>query len=218
MKSTKIIILVFLTGLFQSCATTRYKPINPTALTYRSENSTDNLILEYRYNLLKDKYAKKELKKSIRVVAIKVINNSNKDIIFGKDVYLTFMDGSEVEILPSNIAFKKLRQGTAEYLLYLLLTPVNLYIGNTEQGRDNTTVIPIGLGLGPGLSFGNMIAAGSANQKFKANLFENNLVNTTIGKGKTVYGLVAIKTQSQRALTIKTFKQDIVEPVAFPEN
>ena len=48
-----------------------------------------------------------------------------------------------------------------------------------------------------------MIAAGSANKKFKNEMLTYNIYGTVIKKGETKYGLVGIKTSSYDALKLK---------------
>ena len=66
------------------------------------------------------KYAKKEFKKQIDVVAIQITNNSQRDLTFGKDVKLTKYDGQELLIINNNQVHSSLKQGVPIYLLYLL--------------------------------------------------------------------------------------------------
>jgi hypothetical protein len=88
-----------------------------------------------------------------------------------------------------------LKQGVPVYLLYLLLTPMNLYTGDD--------VTPIGLVLGPGIAFGNMIGAGGANQNFLKELESFNLMNKSIQPGETLYGIIGIRDSGYNPITIK---------------
>ncbi len=204
MRIIKITFLFIAITSLTSCAS-GYKMIQPKTINYVSTNETDNVKLEYKYDLLDKKYAKKEVKKGVKLVAIKITNNSEKDIMFGRDAKLTYENGSEIYVMENEKVFKTLKQSPASYLWYLLLTPVNFYTTETNSNgfQENTSSTPIGLVLGPGLAGGNMIAAGSANKKFKTEMLEYNINGTLIKKGETKYGLIGIKADSFDALKLK---------------
>ena len=190
--------------LFSSCAS-GYKMVRPNTLNYVSTDQENGIRLEYKYDLLIKKYAKKELKKGVKLVAVKITNNSENDVRFGSDVKLTYQNGQEIYIMDNADVFKTLKQSPASYLWYLLLTPVNFYTTeyNSSSGFEETTSsTPIGLILGPGLAAGNMVAAGSANKKFKMELMDYNLAGTIIKKGETKFGLLGFRTDSFEALGI----------------
>ena len=194
------IIILCLTG----CAS-GYRVIQPKSINYISKNEVDGLTLQYRYELLDKKYEKKEEKKGVKLVAIKITNNSDRDVTFGKDVTLAFENDHIVYVMENEKVFKTLKQSPASYLWYLLLTPLNLYTTKTNSYGvpEQTSSTPIGLVLGPGLAGGNMIAAGSANKKFKTELLEYNINGTVIKKGETKYGLIGIRSDSFDALKLK---------------
>jgi len=174
--------------------------IEPKSINYVSTYETDNVTLEYKYNLLDKKYAKKEVKKGVKVVAIKITNNSEKDLMFGRDAKLTYENGSEIYVMANENVFTVLKQSPASYLWYLLLTPMNFY--TTENGRQ-TRSTPIGLVIGPGLAGGNMIAAGAANKKFETEMLDYNINGTVIKIGETKYGLIGIQANSFDSLKLK---------------
>ena len=130
-----------------------YKMIQPKLINYVFSNENSNVELQYRYELLHKKYIKKELKKGIKLVAIKITNNSNKDLIFGKDIVLTYENDSEIYLVENKQVYKLLKQSPLSYLWYLLLTPTNLFTTETNSSgiEETTSSTPIGLLLGPGL-------------------------------------------------------------------
>jgi len=67
------------------------------------------------------------LKGDIRLVAVKITNDSGRDLVFGKDISLTYLNGSEVYILDYEDTYKKLEQSPTSHLFYLLLTPLNVF-------------------------------------------------------------------------------------------
>ncbi len=203
MKIIKTSFLLIAIALLTSCAS-GYKMIQPKSINYVSTNESDGVNLEYKYDLLRKKYKKKEVTKGVKLVAVKITNNSGKDLTFGRDAILTYEDGTEIYVLENEKVFKTLKQHPATYLFYLLLSPVNLYTSSTSNGRtEQTSSTPIGLVLGPGIAGGNMIAASSANKKFKDEMLEYNINGTVIKNGETTYGLIGIQTNSYDALRLE---------------
>ena len=205
MKLLKFISLVLFFFILSSCAS-GFKTINLNTLNYLSNNTDKGVRLDYKYNLLNKKYAKKEIKKGIKLVAIKITNNTDTDLVLGEDIKLTYNNGQELIILDDKKTYNSLKQGVATYLLYLLLTPMNLYTTKTNSNgfQEQTSSTPIGLVVGPGLTVGNMIAAGSANKKFKTDLSTYKIYGTTIKKGSTSYGLIGVKSDNYDAIKVKT--------------
>ena len=204
MKLIKTFSLFISTLCLVSCAS-GYRMIQPKSINYISINEADGLTLQYRYELLDKKYEKKEERNGVKLVAIKITNNSDRDVTFGKDVTLAFENEHIVYVMENEKVFKTLKQSPASYLWYLLLSPLNLYTTKTNSNGlpEQTSSTPIGLVLGPGLAGGNMIAAGSANKKFKTELLEYNINGTVIKRGETKYGLIGIRSDSFDALKLK---------------
>lgn len=189
--------------LVSSCAS-RYKTIEPKSLNYFSSSEVNGVKLEYKYNLLSKKYFKKELKKGIKLAAVKITNNSNKDYIFGQDLKLTYSNNNEIGLLENTRVYSMLKQNTPIYLLYLLLTPMRFEVNQTTNGfTETTSSTPIGLIIGPALAGGNMIAASSANKRFKTELENYDLMGKTIKQGETKYGIIAINSNSSESLKLK---------------
>lgn len=199
MRIIKITFLFIAISTLTNCAS-GYKMIAPKSINYISTNETNNVKLEYKYDLLDKKYSKKEVKKGVKLVAIKITNNSDKDLMFGRDAKLTYENGTEIFVMKNEKVFKTLKQSPTSYLWYLLLTPLNFY---TAENGKQTSSTPIGLVAGPSLAGVNMIAAGSANKKFKTEMLEYNINGTLIKKGETKYGLIGIKSNSFDSLKLK---------------
>ncbi|WP_299062790.1 hypothetical protein [uncultured Polaribacter sp.] len=202
MKFLKITLLLFIVVL-SSCAST-YKSINPNTLIYRSKSTDNKVDFEYKYELLSKKYQKKEVSKGVKLVAVKITNNSDKDLVFGKDVKLIYDDESLPYIMENEKVYTSLKQSTASYLFYLLLAPVKLFINKTENGMPTeTSSFPIGFILGPALAGGNMAASSSANTKFEKDLLDYNINGATIEAGKTISGLIGIRSNDYTSIKIK---------------
>jgi hypothetical protein len=181
--------------------------IEPKTINYVSKKENDDVTLEYKYNLLDKKYAKKEGKKDVRLVAIKVTNNSGRDLIFGRDMTLIYADDKQVFVMDHQATFKSLKQSPASYLWYLLLTPINFTTSSSNGTSSSSSSFPAGLIIGPGLAGGNMIAAGSANKKFKQELMEFDINDATIPQGETRYGLIGIQSDSFDSMQLRVDKQ-----------
>ncbi|MGB3775557.1 MAG: hypothetical protein WA951_09900 [Leeuwenhoekiella sp.] len=193
---------VFLITL-NSCAS-RYTTIEPQQLNYISNDTQRDVKLEYKYELLSKKYAKKEDKKGIKVVAIKITNNSENDFRFGDDLRVTYENGNEVFIMENDKVFKRLKQKPATHLFYLLLSPINIYYSdNSDPFQNDSKSFPVGLIIGPGITATNMIISASANKKFKNELLQYNINGTIIKSGETKYGLIGIKSDTYDALRLK---------------
>ena len=74
-KTIKMSSLLVFALLLNSCAS-GYKKINPRTLSYNSKNTENNVTLEYKYELLHRKYKKNETKNGIKLIAIKITNNT----------------------------------------------------------------------------------------------------------------------------------------------
>ncbi len=202
-KITRLLLVGAALILLTNCAS-GYKLINPEQISYKSSHESEGVTLQYKYDLLDKKYAKKEVKNDIKLVAIKIINNTNQDLTFGNDIKLTYESGSQVMVMENEKVFKDLKQSPASYLFYLLLSPLNFYTSTTTNGyTEETSSFPAGLIIGPGLAGGNFIAASSANKKFETELLTYDINGTVIPKGETRYGLIGINSDSFDALKIK---------------
>ncbi len=201
----KKICLGILSVLILSSCASGYKEINPKSLNYVSKNIENNVLLEYKYDLLDKKYKKKETKNEVRLIAVKITNNTDKDLVFGKDLQLIYEDKSALSILSNEKLYKELKQSPASYLWFLLLTPTEFNSTSTNSNGQiqKTSSTPIGYALGPGLTALNMIVASSANEKFKNELDTFDLNNKTVKKGETVYGLIGINSKGYDAIKVK---------------
>ncbi len=190
----KTITTVLFITLFFGCAGI-YHPIQPNTLNYNNVEIREGVSYSYRFDVLPQKgnkkYVKKAAKYNIDIVAVKIINNTDRELDFNKDIQLYV--GNKISYpLESTVVTSQIKQGVVGYLLYGLLF---FQIHN----NNSTTTLPVGLGIG----IGNMIAASSNNEKFKKEFSTYNLVNKTIAPGETVYGLVALRDIGQGALEIK---------------
>lgn len=197
-----IISLFFLSTLFCSCAS-RYNLIEPDKANYISFSEHRGIQLEYKYDVLTKKYEKKAIRKGIQVLAVKLRNNTQQDIKLGADVRLYYENGQEIVPIDNQTVFTNLKQSVAPYLLYLILTPANLYVYD-QRGRI-TSSTPVGLILGPGLAGLNMGKAISGNEKFEQELLDFDINGSIIKAGETKYGLIGIRSKTFDAIKIEAY-------------
>jgi hypothetical protein len=196
LKPFALLLSIF---FLSSCASS-YDLINPPNLNYLSNSTDKSVTLDYKYNLLPKKYAKKETKNNIKLIAVKLTNNSGRDLVFGKDIKLVYGNGSAVVLIDDDQVFKALRQQSGYYLFYMILTGATL---NTTSDGQQTNSIPIGYALGPGLTATNMIVATTANKSFKEELLKYNIIGVTIKNKAIVYGLVGLNSTDFESINVK---------------
>lgn len=203
-KFFKISVLALSVLFLTSCAS-GYKKIQPKKINFASRSENNSVVLEYKYDLLEKKYKKKELNNGLKVIAVKVTNNSANDLVFGKDIRLTYENGNELNLLETNVVYKAIKQSPASYLWYLLLSPMQFQTMTTNSNgqQQTSSSTPIGLVIGPGLAGGNMIAASSANKNFQNDLLENDIIGKVIKKGETVYGIIGIQSNNYDSIKVK---------------
>lgn len=202
-KILKISSVVLGISILTSCAS-GYKKIDPKTINFVSKNIENNILLEYKYDLLQKKYKKKETNNGVKLIAVKITNNTEKDIVFGQDFKLAYENGNVISIIETEQIYKQIKQSVASYLWYLLLTPMQFNTTTASNGQVQTsTSTPIGIFIGPGLAGGNMIAASSANKNFKNELMEFEINGKTIKKGETAYGLIALNSNNYDSIKVK---------------
>ena len=200
MNTQKTIFLALSVLLLSSCASS-YKAIKPESVNYGNITQDNNFSFSYKYNVLQNRYAKKESKKLIRLIAVKMSNNTGRDLVFDKDIKLKYANNNGLTIVDGNLVFNEVKQGTLIYLLYLLLTPSTL---KTTKNGIETNSVPIGYALGPGLTLGNMAAAGTANGNFRKDLQKYLIESGSVIKnGETRFGLVALRSDNYDTIDVK---------------
>ena len=178
MKRVIFLSVIVLNLLLSSCAST-YREVSPNTQNYLSSSEDQGVLLEYKYDVIKKKkYYKKELKKGVKVVSVKITNNTSGDLIFGKDIKLVNSHDVDLLLTSNNEMYDVLKQKSGLYFLYLLLGFVSFTTFDSEGNVDNS--IPVGLVIGPGVALGNFFVANSANKKFKTELTEYELYGKTI--------------------------------------
>ena len=195
--------------ILSGCAAT-YRPINPPTLIYNSHDLQAGIGLSYKYDVLREKgnkkFAKKEDKKGVKLIAIKVTNYSDSVINIGKD-FAFFAGQNQIFPMDPMATKESIKQIVPGYLLYLLLTFTRLNFTKTENGMiTEQESYPIGLVLGPAITIGNMAVAGTANTNLLRELYEYNILNRDIQKGETVFGIIGVRDMGYSPISIKKVK------------
>ena len=186
-------ILVF---LLASCAGL-YKNINSSSIYYNNgKDIIGDLNVAYEYNLHKkfnnNKYRKRESSTNYVAIALKVKNNTNKEIILEPQTFLIFIDNNKVETSEILDYYEQVKQGSVIYLAHAIWGP---WVTNNGV----TTFWPIGLGFG----LINLIVAEIENTKFKNNLIDQYIFGKLIKPNETIFGLLFLKDYKYENLDFK---------------
>jgi hypothetical protein len=191
----------FFVFCFCSCAT-KFKTIDPKKTNFSNEIFLDGVSLQYRYNILRERgnrrYANREEKKGVHIVAVKILNNSNKEIQIGHSANL-HINNSKVGLLDPSFVWKSLKQPTLIYSLYFFLVPVRRP-PSVPSGNAIYQTLYI---AGPGLALSNMFVAIKGNKQFLKELKQYNLAGKVIRPGEEESGLVYLVYTGYEPLTIR---------------
>lgn len=210
-KLIPVLLLFAISALFTGCAA-YYRPIYPPALNYTNMDVTEGISFSYKYDVLRErgnkKLSNKELKKGVKLVAVKITNNYDTTLNIGRDIVF-FSGQNRLDIVDPYLCRQLLKQSVPGYFLYLLFAPLSLnFIDGTGRVTES---YPIGLALGPGLTAINMITAGSANSKLSRELYEYNIMDRDIRAGETIYGIIGVRDYGFNPINVKLMYQDVTE-------
>ncbi|WP_347158557.1 hypothetical protein [Pontibacter chitinilyticus] len=190
-----------------SCASS-YHAVHPQSINYGAKVESNDIVLQYKYDVLAEagnkKYAKKEKQHFVQVVAVKITNNSDHVIDATNDLKF-FAGQNQFAPIAPELAQRQLKQGVPIYLLYLLFTPMQLTTttGGLNGVSPETNTFPLGVILGPGLTLFNVVRASSANKLLLRDLQSYNIANRQLMPGETLYGLVTISNSGYNPITIQ---------------
>jgi len=196
---TKLLALACIAAIFSGCAGS-YHPVRVKNLSYSSVTEDHGIEMQYKYDILREagnkKYAKKELKKNIRLVAVEFTNNSDRPINFKEDIEIYSGDRKIIPLEPA-YAKKELKQIAPLYLLWSLLwVTINKC---DDHGDCSSTPLPVGAAIG----IVNMAIAAGANKNLGEELVRYNLLDKTIEPGQTVNGIISIAIESGQPLELR---------------
>ncbi|THU39751.1 hypothetical protein FAM09_14760 [Niastella caeni] len=198
-KRLNTVVAITIMALLTSCAAS-YKPVNPPMLRYQSIG--DDSTFSYQYNVLAKarnrKLAKKEAKYGMRVVAVKIYNNTGQTLVYGTN-FKIYSGNSEVRLLETDVATFRIRQVAPYHLFYLLLSPTKLTVSDFNSSKS----YPIGLVIGPGLAIINVAVASTANKRFREELTAYDITQRPIANGETLYGLITVKDTDFAPLSLR---------------
>lgn len=191
--------LFCVTVILSGCAGT-YRPVRVNNLANSSVTEDQGIAMQYKYDVLREagnkKYAKKELKKNIRLVAVELTNNSDRPVNFKEDIEIYSGNRMIIPLEPA-YAKKELKQIAPLYLLWSLLwVTINKC---DDQGDCSSTPIPVGAAIGV---INTAIAAG-ANKNLGEELIRYNLLDKVIEPGQTVSGIISIAIESGQPLELR---------------
>jgi hypothetical protein len=185
------VIVIF---LFSGCASF-YRNVSPETISYPKVENEQDIDFVYRYDVLREagnkKFVKNELKRNIRIVAVKLTNNTNKAINFSNDITF-YCGGSPILLLTPRLIKTKIQQSWPAYGFYLI---------------GCLTFDPIDCLVFGGIGVGNMIVAANANKNLLNELIKYDLTNKVIESGESVIGIIGFETLHSDPITIKLYER-----------
>jgi len=204
-KLNSFLLLICVVFLLTGCAM-RYHSIDPVRQKYKSNGLENGIELSYKYDILREsgnsKYAKKEYKNGIKLIAVKLTNNTDSTLTIGKDI-LFFSGNKEVLSLSPVLIKNTIHQNEPAYLFYLLFTFTTFTVSNGYSAQT----YPIGYALGPILTLTNLITASSANKNLLLELNRYDIMNKDLHRGETIYGIIGIREYSYDPISIRIIKR-----------
>jgi len=193
-RHLRFALLIVTILLFTSCAVS-YRTIRPESFNYPTSVTVDGIKVSYKYDVLRStgnkRYAEKEIKQGLRLIAIQITNQSDSTIRLSRDC--DFYAG-DVRILPiaARDISNRLKQQVWPYYFYLLMTFFEFSYTVTTPTSIMSGSWPVGYVLGPGLTLLNVTKASKSNSRLYINLNVTDVWNRDILRGETVNGLIGI--------------------------
>lgn len=196
MKRT--LLAAVLGALCFGCAST-YKPIFPDDVSFSATTQDGGLKMQYKYDVLADagnrKYAKKEDRRRVRIVAVNVQNNTGRAITLGRDAEL-YSGKMQLFPLTGPDVKQELRQVKGLYMIWSIVWVV---LSKCDDGDCSTIPLPVGLVIG----LANMGTAGKANNDLLYDFNRHNITDKTIPPGESVTGLIAVRGFSGQEIRLR---------------
>lgn len=185
-KLALLFIIFSLTG----CAS-YYRAIGPEKINYPPTINVEKVALSYRYDVLRDagnkKFVNNEFKRNMKVVAVKLINNSDTTINISKN--LSFYSGSSKILLLNPYDIKmQIKQSAPSYALYLI---------------GCISLAPLDIAVFGGIGVGNIIIANTANKNLLKELERYDITNKELKKGESIIGIIGFEALHSDPLTVK---------------
>lgn len=192
MKKFSNLILLLIVLLFSNCASF-YHAVNPDKINFPPRsNAIEKIDLTYRYDVLKDagnkKYVNSEHKKNIKIIAVKLTNNTDSMVRISNDITF-FCGGTKIRLLSPLETKTKIQQTWFAYGLYIVPCLI--------------TLAPLDILIFGGIGAGNMIVAGDANKKLLTELTRYDITNKELKKGESIIGLIGFEAAYSDPITVK---------------
>jgi len=205
----KVFKFVLASLMLFSCARS-FHTINPAIYNFDNNKVlAEDINISYKYGcqeLAQNKpYSRKERIKNIKLISIKIENQSNSEVTINKDNFvIKTASGRDIVIISSEEYSKAIRQYSETFALFYGLAGITYLSITTPEGKTTTewgyNPIPLVIGLG------NAIFAEVANSNQKKNLALYNIFGKTIMPNSTIYGLLAINETSFPELNFVLYK------------
>jgi len=192
-------MFLFLVGLILASCAASYKPILPYRMSYGTLQNGDGINYSYRYGILTEtgnkKYANKEARHGVKLIAIQVENTTDQEIILRENAKF-YVGGKIIFPMEPRQLQQQIKQPAGAYMLWTLL-----WFNITKCENRDCTTIPIPLGLLIGLI--NTGKASGANKALYSELIANNILDKKIAPGEKVTGLIGISSEDSLPMEIK---------------
>jgi hypothetical protein len=202
----KIFFLIATTLLFVACAST-HKPIMLTAYHYSTpQELNDSIAVSYNTNVqrISDNgwYAKKEDKRGMVAIGVKVVNYSSQPIVLTKENFGVYGRDSRKPVLTSLEYSQKIKQRVGIHLLHALYGPWAITWDTDPQGHS-TDVHFIYIPIGALIGIGNAIRASRANQNNAADINRLQIWNKTIPARGELTGIILLRGFPDESLSFR---------------
>jgi hypothetical protein len=185
-------------ALALSCAAP-FKILNPQQMSFSNYKSGNGVDYALRGNVLADagntRYANKEMKTGLRVVAVEIENKTDRPIVLRENAKFYVGTKNVYPVEAAQIA-QQLKQPAGLYMLWSLL-----WVVITKCDNNDCSVIPLPVGFAIGL--GNMSKAKKANKALLDELNANNILDKKLMPGEKAKGLFGFGEQNIDAIRIE---------------
>ena len=189
-----------LSALLAGCASTYTSPRSKPLSFKGVSTDTTGLSVEYDYSAMREagnvKYANKAATMGLSLPAIRIKNNTGRDLVIRKDVEFD-VGGTPVEPSEPGSETAEIRQMTGAYAWWLTAATINIFTSKTEcdgySCSSNTSFIPVGLIAGPLITAINCGISSGSNTSFEDDVVGHNLLGMTVKAGQTVTGFLVLK-------------------------
>ncbi len=194
--------------LFSACAAS-YKNLKLESEAFYEKASTKNFDFNYKYNILSTSgnafFARKENRKGLKLVGVKLENKSNDTIFLLNDLQI-LSNGKNLEFKTTEESYKLLKQKPVLHLLEAF--SIVFYSQNGFQG-GGIFISPIGIFF----AIPNVLIAANANNKMYKDFSSYNILKLKIPPHKEGFALLCFESRLNpplEAFPLKRFSGDSV--------